>query len=335
MYMRSHGGPGEDLGPLPTARLEIPREQEILARILRAVEQELDRKLTADDVMGLHRRRLRLRELFDAVPECHARILYDRLRREDDPLAQRFRHRLATATRSEMMSILLRNAASQPFCPPTLRAVSRPSEIEEQIRAMDSRLPTKDDRKEGRKLLDIALKDAHWRAKNYASLDFNWLGEVLKGAELVEKGAIGLEVFGVLEKLGLFGSLAPVGLAVAGMVGFLYELGEANRAKDIAKRRWTYYSAYASGMAAGLDPNYRPVPPKNPILRYAYDVGYFFTRPLSPIQQRQMAAELIMRCSTLVGPRSSVEFYLSQRRGDVLKNFILGCEFSRNEYLIR
>lgn len=71
------------------------------------IKRQLRRNFRADDERGYLDRRQKLRDAFNAVPNSFAPFLYEQLTDPSDELAQLFRYKLATATRSEMLRILL------------------------------------------------------------------------------------------------------------------------------------------------------------------------------------------------------------------------------------
>jgi len=117
-------------------------------RILDTIKCELQRKFSdpndprLSEEQGrrvkreLFRRRLRLRELFNGVQPSRAKDLFDQLRRRDDPLAQLFHYRLASAVRDEMLSILGNKISAlrdQPSATSTVRSQTpRPQTVQSQ-----------------------------------------------------------------------------------------------------------------------------------------------------------------------------------------------------------
>lgn len=75
-------------------------------RILDTITCELQRKFTSSEDPRLFMRRLRLRDLFNAVLPSKAKDLHEQLRLVSDPLAQLLQRRVAPATRREMLAIL-------------------------------------------------------------------------------------------------------------------------------------------------------------------------------------------------------------------------------------
>lgn len=93
-----------------------PADVASVTSTLSKIRAELNRKLRADDAVGISRRRDRLRELFASVPPTYATRLADRLRtrRRDDPLSRLFHDRLHPATMKEMTRVLERVAGGTP-----------------------------------------------------------------------------------------------------------------------------------------------------------------------------------------------------------------------------
>src|SRR5262249_27534240 len=75
-------------------------------RILDTITCELQRKFTSSEDPRLFMRRLRLRDLFNAVLPSKAKDLHEQLRLVSDPLAQLLQRRVAPATTREMLAIL-------------------------------------------------------------------------------------------------------------------------------------------------------------------------------------------------------------------------------------
>ena len=94
--------------PLPASEScdTAPANSMTFAQILATIRCELLRRFKSPDDPALLTRRVRLRELFNAVPPPKAKDLHDQLRLTSDPLAQLFRSRLATPTRKELIGIL-------------------------------------------------------------------------------------------------------------------------------------------------------------------------------------------------------------------------------------
>ena len=76
--------------------------------IINTIKCELLRPFTDPNDPRLHKRRLRLRELFNAVPRSKVMELYSRLVLGTDPLAKLFHRKLHRVTRAEMIAILAR-----------------------------------------------------------------------------------------------------------------------------------------------------------------------------------------------------------------------------------
>jgi hypothetical protein len=70
----------------------------------------LERNFRADDVAGFLDRRRKLRQAFESVPQLFAKHLLDQLADKGDPLARLFKFKIATPTRNEKISILLRKS---------------------------------------------------------------------------------------------------------------------------------------------------------------------------------------------------------------------------------
>jgi hypothetical protein len=75
------------------------------------IKKQLQRRFRVDDEAGILDRMRRLREAFNSVPKAFAPALLGRLMNQNDPLAKLFRYSIATATRNEMISILLKNSS--------------------------------------------------------------------------------------------------------------------------------------------------------------------------------------------------------------------------------
>lgn len=136
MYVLTWEGLGQEFERDLLAQSESASEEETkYQRILETIKSELQLKFTDPNDPGLYRRRLRLRELFKAAPPSKAQALYDQLQRKDDPLAQLFHYRLATATRNEMLGILSQIiSAPRPQAPrPTLPPAPQPTPSTETI----------------------------------------------------------------------------------------------------------------------------------------------------------------------------------------------------------
>jgi hypothetical protein len=71
------------------------------------IKRQLRRNFRADDERGYLDRRQKLRNAFNAVPNSFAPFLYEQLTDPSDEVAKLFHYRLATATRNEMLRILL------------------------------------------------------------------------------------------------------------------------------------------------------------------------------------------------------------------------------------
>jgi hypothetical protein len=76
------------------------------------IKKQLERNFRADDVAGFLDRRRKLRQAFESVPQSFAKHLLDQLGDRGDPLARLFKFKLATPTRNEMITILLRTSGA-------------------------------------------------------------------------------------------------------------------------------------------------------------------------------------------------------------------------------
>jgi len=105
MYVRK----GEGLGQLSQAITPLRDDQAKMQTILTDIRAQLQRRFTRPDDPRLLDRRRTLRNLLNSVPPSQAKKLHDRLRirRRDDELSRLFHYRLATATRNELLGILL------------------------------------------------------------------------------------------------------------------------------------------------------------------------------------------------------------------------------------
>jgi hypothetical protein len=74
------------------------------------IKKQLERNFRADDVAGFLDRRRKLSQAFESVPQSFAKHLLDQLADKGDPLARLFKFKIATPTRNEMISILLRKS---------------------------------------------------------------------------------------------------------------------------------------------------------------------------------------------------------------------------------
>jgi hypothetical protein len=193
---------------------------------------------------------------------------------------------------------------------------SRLKEIsEEKARMMDARLPTDEDRKEGRQILDRGMDHWgwRWRANSYSSIDMNKMNELRRGTsdgaiigegleklEIPHLAIVGAEMLAHLEgALGLGISLGGVALEIGALAGLLYKIGEANETLSAADRRRAYFNFTAHGIAdqLALDLGKRidviHEPKDNAILHWAYDRGREFVKTLSPVEKRQLGSELL------------------------------------------
>jgi len=103
--------PGANINP-PGAVDPLDVVNKILSE--NKIRKQLQRRFRPDDEAGILDRRRRLRAAFNSVPKSFAPDLVARLMSQSDPLARLFRYSIATATRNEMLSILL-NKSSQPI----------------------------------------------------------------------------------------------------------------------------------------------------------------------------------------------------------------------------
>jgi hypothetical protein len=75
------------------------------------IKRQLERNFRADDVAGFLDRRRKLRQAFESVPKSFAQHLFARLLNKNDPLAKLFNYKIATPSRNEMISILLKKSS--------------------------------------------------------------------------------------------------------------------------------------------------------------------------------------------------------------------------------
>ncbi len=116
MYIGKGEGLGQVLGEDGLSQCDpASAEGMTYLSIREIITCELRRKFTDPNDPGLYKRRLRLRELFKAVPPSDAQGLYDELQRKDSELSKLFHYRLATPTRNELFRVLRSGiGASQP-----------------------------------------------------------------------------------------------------------------------------------------------------------------------------------------------------------------------------
>ncbi len=103
MYVLSDGGIGGWFGLAGPQPGDLEKFQSIVAQI----RAQLERRFQDENDPRLLQRRRELAKLFAAVPPPFARTLHDQLRSQD-PLGRLFHYRLATATRNQLLGILLK-----------------------------------------------------------------------------------------------------------------------------------------------------------------------------------------------------------------------------------